>query len=234
MIYNKSYQSIIECVRNGKRLLDDAQLLFDFGRVPSAYAISMLSQEEFAKAFILLLVKDGAIPWNREIWKSTQDHTCKQLLIVVMEYLNPTIEEFIDWVKSDNLERPFTPSVADAINIYRHEKVRRWQNANWVWAEETRYDATASKIARGVIEKRKQNALYVRLTKTSDIACLPSSVTKEMVEIEIERAGRLHQLTYGISENSANVSIEYETLKDTLKLVFSDDFYKSGQRDRFV
>ena len=42
--------SIDECIQNGKRLMEDAELLQDMDRYPTSYSISILAQEEFAKA----------------------------------------------------------------------------------------------------------------------------------------------------------------------------------------
>lgn len=149
--------SFIACIRNGERLLEDAQLLCDFGRVASAYALSMLSQEEFAKAFLMNLAKEGVIPWSREIWKSMQDHTCKHLLVLVMEFLNPSLDDFITRIKSNRGNPTFPPHVADAMNIYRHEKIGRLKSRSWVWSEPPEYDTTAKSVANGNLDKKKQN-----------------------------------------------------------------------------
>ena len=49
---------------NGERLLDDARLLLDSEKAPTAYALCILAQEEFAKAFFLYLVDVNCIPGN--------------------------------------------------------------------------------------------------------------------------------------------------------------------------
>ena len=214
--------SFIACLWNGERLFDDAQLLYDFGRVASAYALSMLSQEEFAKAFLMELVRENVIPWRVEVWKSMQDHTCKQLLVLIMEFLNPSIDDFLTRIKSDSWNATFPPHVADAINIYRREKIGRWKSPNWVWTEPPDYDATAKKVADGNLDRTKQNALYVRLAKTGEVAGLPSSVTIEMAENELEKARRLHQLIVQIKEGSVTMLYDYENLKETLRLIFKN------------
>jgi hypothetical protein len=38
------------CVENGKHLLGDAKIMFDWDRYSTAFALAVLSQEEFAKA----------------------------------------------------------------------------------------------------------------------------------------------------------------------------------------
>ena len=215
--------SFIACIRNGERLLEDAQLLCDFGRVASAYALSMLSQEEFAKAFLMNLAKEGVIPWSREIWKSMQDHTCKHLLVLIMEFLNPSLDDFITRIKSNRRNPTFPPHVADAMNIYRHEKIGRCESRNWVWSDPPEYDTTAKSVANGNLDKKKQNALYVRLTKTGEVTSLPSWVTIEIAENELERTKRLQQLVTQIKEGSVTMLDDFENIKKACNSLFRND-----------
>ena len=85
-------RSISACIENGKKLLKDANLLFDWDRFSTAFALSVLAQEEFAKAFLLQLVVDDALPWLPEVQRSIARHQCKHLLAIVMEWLPP-----FDW-----------------------------------------------------------------------------------------------------------------------------------------
>ena len=84
--------SLSTCIENGRKLLEDAQLLFDWDRFSTSLALSVLAQEEFAKAFLLQLVVDGALPWLPEVQRSMARHQCKHLLALVMEWLPP-----FDW-----------------------------------------------------------------------------------------------------------------------------------------
>ncbi|MFC1904899.1 AbiV family abortive infection protein, partial [Chloroflexota bacterium] len=60
----EKYKEAIEAsIENGKRLLEDSELLRDSERFPTAKALAILAQEEFAKAYIFRLVQEGAIPW---------------------------------------------------------------------------------------------------------------------------------------------------------------------------
>jgi AbiV family abortive infection protein len=77
------------CYENGKKLLEDAKLLFEWDRFSTALALSILAQEEFAKTFLLTLVEDDALPWLQEIQQSMAKHRCKHLLAIVMEWLPP-------------------------------------------------------------------------------------------------------------------------------------------------
>jgi AbiV family abortive infection protein len=77
------------CFENGRKLLEDAKLLFEWDRFSTALALSILAQEEFAKAFLLQLVVEDALPWLPEIQQSMAQHRCKHLLAIVMEWLPP-------------------------------------------------------------------------------------------------------------------------------------------------
>jgi AbiV family abortive infection protein len=80
-------RTISACYENGKKLLEDAKLLFEWDRFSTALALSILAQEEFAKTFLLTLVADDALPWLPEVQQSMVKHQCKHLLAIVMEWL---------------------------------------------------------------------------------------------------------------------------------------------------
>lgn len=56
-------------------------------RFPSAVALAMLAQEEYAKAFMLVLVRDGCLPWTRELRRAARNRECKHLVGVIIERL---------------------------------------------------------------------------------------------------------------------------------------------------
>jgi AbiV family abortive infection protein len=87
--------SISAVTDNGKRLLEDAKLLFDWDRYSTALALAVLAQEEFAKGFLLQLVRDDILPWIPEVQRSIARHHCKHLLGIVMEWLPP-----VDWERA--------------------------------------------------------------------------------------------------------------------------------------
>lgn len=79
--------SIDLIVSNGKQLLADAKFLFDFDRYSTALSLAVFAQEEFAKAFLLQLVENDALPWVSEVQRAMARHQCKHLLAIVMEWL---------------------------------------------------------------------------------------------------------------------------------------------------
>jgi AbiV family abortive infection protein len=72
---------------NGRQLLEDAKFLIDMDRCSTAFCLAVLAQEEFAKAFLLQLVDEGALPWLPEVQRTMVRHQCKHLLALVMEWL---------------------------------------------------------------------------------------------------------------------------------------------------
>jgi len=226
MCANQFFKSSDACLQNGKRLCEDAQWMFDIEHLPSAYALSILAQEEFAKAFLLHLIGEHVIPWNTEVQRSLRDHSCKHLLVLIMDWLQPPIEEFLAKLKEpfNKQEEPSFPShVASALNIYRHEKIRRWKSQNWCWLEDPDYDSGAQKVGDGHVDRLKQDALYVRISKTGEIASLPSTVPNDEVEKEFEKAKRLGDLVGRLNEGEITMSGEYETLKATIKILFAEE-----------
>lgn len=239
-------RSISVCIENGKALLEDARLLFDWDRFSTALALSVLAQEEFAKAFLLQLVADDALPWLPEIQRSMARHQSKHLLAIVMEWLPPfdwehlkeqdrqrseRHEQKMAWLqrrleryKQGNLNPDpddpepvedfhFPRDVATALNIYRYEEIERLRSGSpWVDAEWA--TGNARKIADGSLDRKKQSALYVDISKTGEIGLHPGLITREEACESIERAKRL-------SDVPITYSAEYQKLKEILPLVFS-------------
>ncbi len=240
--------SISATTKNGKELLEDAKFLFDWDRFSTALALAILAQEEFAKAFLLQLVADGALPWVREVQRSMARHECKHLLGLVMEWLPPWdspalaelskrrgewheqkmawLQRCIDRYKQGNFapdpndpepvepDVSFPSDVATALNIYRHEEIERfgrgypWRDADWSTGQ-------ARKIADGSLDRKKQSALYVHITKTGEVGLHPGLVTREQAAEAIERAERLQEIPVTFSD-------EYLALKEVLPALFAN------------
>ena len=213
-------KAINASMENGDRLLEDAEWLFDLERHPSAYALAILAQEEFAKAFLLHLVAVGAIPWNLEAHRVLRDHTCKQLLALIMEYLNPDIDEFLARHKG-KLKLRFPSHVADALNIVRHEKIPREGQWAWLGEDDPPCDPKARKIADGHLDKQKQDALYVRLGKTGQVASTPLRIGVDQATEELEKTKRLSRvLNRPQGDISIPSSLDYERVVETFRLLF--------------
>jgi len=206
---------------NGTRLLEDSQYLLEYGRFPTAYALSILAQEEYAKTFLLFLVQDNAIPWNSNVHRALRDHTCKQLVASIMDYLD---EEWEKWTAIYLTTRKlptskFPAHIADALNIIRHEKVPR--EDGWSWDDGTPCDKRARAIADGEIDKQKQNAIYVGLGKTGQVSSSPIKITENEATIEYEKTKRLKGIFNSFGKNIELLkTVQYSKVSDTFRALF--------------
>jgi AbiV family abortive infection protein len=243
-----------ECLSNGKRLLENIEWLDSASQRSTSFALATIAQEEFAKAFLLILVARSVLKWNSLIYRATRDHKCKQLLGVVMEYLEP--EDFLaasaTWHKgheermalldayktsSDDREKReiwerlealrakdnlLPAAVADSINIFRHEKIRRWESRNWWWGEPPTYDKKARSVAAGNMDRNKQDSLYVRLGKTGAVVTTPSSCNQDAAAA-VEIAKRFETLIGRLLQYPDGRGFEYEKVENAFKVLFSSD-----------
>lgn len=182
-------QSINICRNNGDRLLEDAKHLYDFDRYASAYGIAKLAQEEYAKGFILKLVDSGALNWSNEVQKSLNHHVAKQVVSIILDFLNPSYEEFSRMIKEQKLlEKP--QKVLDAVSIYVYEILKRWESSNWRWVEDPIYDKEAKSVFNKKEEKMKHDAFYVKILRDGRAIDSTKKFTKEIVKLEIEKTER--------------------------------------------
>lgn len=210
------------CLKNGKRLLRDAEML-EYEEPPStAYALVIIAEEELAKAFLLTLVHKNIIQWNDFILRAAHDHKCKQLLVMVMEFLNPSDDEFMARDKawySDRVDGLLPRLVADALNLFRHEKIGRWEFKNCFWVEPPVYEPKAQKVANGFIDKRKQDQLYIGIGK--DGAILPRIlVTNAQFKEEMDRANRLSAVVKEMLEEECSERFDYKLIFDAFEALF--------------
>jgi len=241
-------RSIDATTDNGKKLLDDAKLLFDWDRFGTALALAVLAQEEFAKAFLLRLVADGALPWIPEVQRSMARHHCKHLLAIVMEWLGPfdvedmtaqskrstqRHEQKMAWLErrlsrykegsfGDDPNDPepvepdvaFPEDVATALNFYRHEEIERMKSG-YAWRDPEWSKGKARDIADGAMDRVKQTAIYVDISKTGEVGRHPGLITREQAVQAIDAAIRL-------SEGASIFSDEYRALKEVLPAIFQN------------
>lgn len=181
-------EAIEVCRKNGLRLLEDAKNLYEYGSYPTAFGLTKLSQEEFAKAYILLLVHVGALNWTKEVQRSLNHHISKQIISILLDHINPNDEVFFKMIKEKTLlSRP--QKVVDALNIYVNEILMRWES-KWIWMEEQKYEKEAKDIFEQKEEKLKQSSFYIQITKDGKAIDTTSKFTEELVKEEIETAER--------------------------------------------
>jgi len=205
---------------NGDRLVEDARNLAEYGRFPTAYALCILAQEEYAKAFLLYLISEGAIPWTQELRRMLHDHTCKQLLSLIIDFLEP--DDFLAWLdkrKNENYKIP--AHIIDVINILRHEKLPKQGQWAWIGEEDPPCNQLARKVADGIFDKQKQDAFYVRLGKDGSIASAPLRITEVMVNELLEKTQRFSQFFIRSDSKFKPIeSIDYMKIFWTFRLLF--------------
>lgn len=201
-------KAIEVCKKNANKIIDTIDWFPDDDFMSMRYFLSIIAQEEFAKAFLLKLVKDEAIPWNNEIIRVLNDHRCKQLISQILDYLVLSEEEFMERFKN----RKDTPKrIIDVINILRFEKMGEFNRNEWLDDDENIH-RTIRKIADGDFEKIKQDAIYIRISKNGEIMSTPEKITTKMAEDEFEKAKQYSSLHIGFNE--------YERIKYMLKFLF--------------
>ena len=182
-------------VANAARLYEDAKTMEEWDRFPTSYALAVLAQEEYGKAFIVHLVADQKVPWTRELEKATRSHLCKQLVAWVLEYVNR--KDFLELMEEPDRFRgasSLPPHVFNAIEIVVYEHVRGWPRADWV--EGSKIDPVANRIARGVLDREKQTGLYVQLGPEGPVRRGPDMISRERCHEELSRAERVSNAFY--------------------------------------
>lgn len=215
--------AIQTCIKNGHRLVEDAELLRDFERYPTALAVAVLAEEEFAKAFLLVLVNESVIPWTPEVRRSLYSHECKHLVGVLVEWLGPPWEEQHRRLQASiaGEEAASIPhDVAVAINILRYEKIERMRTG-YAWPE-PEDNGLSRKIAEGLRDRAKQQALYVGVTQTGSVESLPSKVIQEEASAELDRAKQYGEFAEDAFGGRVLSFGEYRLFKEVVRAVFAD------------
>jgi hypothetical protein len=113
-------------------------------------------------------------------------------------------------------------TVADAINILRHEKIGRWRSA-FEWAMNLEYDPLANRIAKGNLDQEKQDALYVRISRSGEFVSSPMTTMAGKAQDLFERAKRLGQVVKHLVDGDAAGLLDYEKIELAFKTLFAPD-----------
>ena len=232
------------CVSNGHRLLYDAEWLSVAEQAGTCFALARIAQEEFAKVFLLFLVSRDAVAWNSLIFRATRDHTCKQLLGLVMCYIMPDFDEGLkrdqEWL-SENEERKglFAAYKSSADPT---ERDRIWTRIQEISEQEDclpRSVVDAINILRHEKIGRWQSSSWVwadapvydeiakslgdgKLDREKQVARTPAQIKSEDATAAMETAKRLGTLLEGLLSGSAGGSFEYEKVESAIKIVFRE------------
>jgi AbiV family abortive infection protein len=202
----KYQRAIRACVENGCALLEDAELMHSWERYGTAYALSILAEEEFSKGFLLYLVQDNAIPWTTEVRRAVRNQESKHLLAVLMEHLAERGENWLEDItqrKQPETQATLPGKVAAAINLFRYEKIGKWEDPfSWDVLEPEDYDPDTKRVADGSVDRAKQSAIYVNIGRDGTTLTTPSSVSSVQTANEIDRYKRLEELATGMAHGA--------------------------------
>ena len=186
--------------------------------------LAMAAQEEFAKAFLLCLVRDGILPWSCELVRAMNDHACKHLVGILIEYCDPhceTIEELRDIYRAEyELGDQLPPHVSSALNLLLFEKMEKWRSPNWFWIDKPDYDQKSKRIAEGKRDKIRQKALYVSIGQDGRVTSHPSGVSMDDANAESDLAGRYRWFVKSLNEGGVGNTPGYEKLINVVKMIF--------------
>ena len=207
------------CLANADRLLDDALQLEFQERGGTRLSICVLAQEELAKAFVLWMVREELIPWDSGFLRVIRDHSCKHLVAILLEYIDPeweTLDELRAIIDAEyDLEGRFPPHVSSALNILYHNKIRRD-----VFSGDDNYEPSVLAIAFGERDRVKQDAIHIDLDKSCRVKNAPSEVTRKDAQVEYERAQRYAAIVTRVASPDAHENHQLAKLKEAVKVVF--------------
>lgn len=228
-------RTITACIDNGKRLLDESYDLEFRDPAATRFYLILIAQEEFAKAFILYLVREDIVPLNASVQRAIRDHSCKQLVGMILDYMImhwDEIEELHAMIERDlDLNGRLPYDIASALEILCYEKISRWTKNNWVWVDEPDYDREAVAISKGKKDRRKQDALYVRIGSQGQVCSTPTVIAAEEVDREFDRARRYRSCVSAAQrgEEAGFSRRRFDNVIETFTLLFEPERRQAAQ-----
>jgi len=207
-------------------------------RTPCAtrYFLLIIAQEEAAKGFLLYLIKERVVPLTAAVRRAINDHACKHLVGMVIDYMImhwETTEELTEFIRIDlDAGNKLPNGVGSALEILRYEKIGRWTANNWSWAEDPAYDREAWGLAEGKRDRRKQDALYVRIGSDGQVTSTPAVITEAEVASEFERTRRYIDFGEALTATEEKYGFDktrFAKVMAALKLLFDQT---TMERDR--
>lgn len=206
-------KTALDVFRNAEQLFEDAKHFEEWGRFPTAYALGILAQEEYGKAFLLHLAMEQAVPWTDGLDRALRNHRCKQLVALVMEFLQR--KDFMELLEDPDRFRgasTLPEYVLDAIHVIVHEHIRELNREDWLDDSDRRVHPVANRIARGILDREKQAGFYVHVGSDGKIRKNPSMVTAERCRSEIARTERVAG-TFCFYDGALRTSASFELPK---------------------
>ncbi len=218
-------RAIRASIDNCDRLIEESYDLEFREPADTRFFILMIAQEEAAKAFLLYLVREEIVTMSREVNRAMNDHACKQLVGILLDYLVAkweTIAELDEQIRYDiDLGDLLPQDVGSALEILAYEKVEAWRSGAPIWVEDPDYDRAVLKVSKGATDRRKQDALYVRLGKTGAIASVPGKIKPEEAKLALDTAsGYSHFVERAAFGDQGQTSLRFGKVIRALRVVF--------------
>lgn len=161
------------CQSNGDSLLDEADLLAAAGKFNRATALTVLAEEEFAKALVL---RDAAFQrrWDSNQFKALTQHEKKQKIAAVMRVYAEEQWSFMRGIQDQLVPPPMpSPGAVDHAALQRAiEGAQRTQRSR---------------------ERQKHHALYTGINGDGSVDSEPNLAEQDFDDVRDE-AGRMRQV----------------------------------------
>lgn len=213
--------SALRVLENGERLLDDAEDLFDREKYPTSFALAIIAQEEFSKAFIFHLISKDILKWNPFIKRAVKDHHSKQLIGLVLDLLSPPNEDILNLLVSGKYEEYYRKAF-DAIQILRYQKFDRRESSNHTNMELQDFHKDSISILKGKLEKEKQDSIYVKISQKGEVIFDPNLIDEIRAQKMIYRAQGFAAINRVVTNYQNFNSPDYEEIKAAFKNIFNE------------
>lgn len=162
------------CMNNANTLLDDANLLLSNNRYARATALAVLSMEECGKALHLIFCITRH-EWNSEIYKGISQHNTKQTYV---EGVLNLVEALLDRPAEIAALMSQNPSMNDMYSSLEPLK-------------DSAMEVVKKTHKKPELDKLKQHAFYVGVTKDARISSEPKSISEDQSKTVLLRAERI-------------------------------------------
>lgn len=165
------------------------------------------------------MIREEMIPWDADVLRIIRNHSCKHLIALVIDYVEPEwedIEEIKAIIDAEyELGGRFPKKISSALNILYFEKI---ENGNFL--DDSDYDRDVEDIAKGKIDCIKQNAIYVDIDKSCRAKNLPRVILQEDAEREQRKAEHYISAVRRLVGPNAYEGVQLSKLRKAVKAVY--------------
>jgi AbiV family abortive infection protein len=170
-------------------LRQDAITLFEADRFPRAAALAILAEEEFSKAFILI-ISAGQSRWDSNIFKALRRHPEKQ-------GMSEAMRGYFDWFVGYNKWRvEFNQSALIPIPLSRYPDREKM---------EAIISSGKSCIKKPIKDFLKQDCFYVGCDEKARLSCKPDSIGQKEAQSCLDQSEQFKVITELALDNYRNI-----------------------------